>query len=184
MPTCAHILSRSICEFFVTHWGLHAFGTKVLNIQNSFSDLISFYQKKSSEVAQAKSIIFFVDLLNIIILNDRRGSGKACRCQYKAFTCFWALTQAFFVVFEVKYGGRCEGVERWLGGGWGLVVYLTIVTHLSCRWNLTWRHAARHIKSQRDVFSVGLRPQTDVSGDRVWRQIVGLLRVLVHIASV
>ena len=29
-----------------------------------------------------------------------------------------------------------------------------------------------------------LRPQPDESGDRVWRQIVGLLRVLVNIASV
>ena len=31
---------------------------------------------------------------------------------------------------------------------------------------------------------VGLRLQPDVSGDYVWRQIVGLLRVLVNIAAV
>ena len=30
----------------------------------------------------------------------------------------------------------------------------------------------------------GLRLQPDVSGDRVWRQIVGLLRKLVNIAAV
>ena len=46
------------------------------------------------------------------------------------------------------------------------------------------RRTACHIKSQRDVSSIVLRPQTDVSGDRVWRQIVGLLRVLVNIAAV
>ena len=45
-------------------------------------------------------------------------------------------------------------------------------------------YTARQIKSQRDVSMVGLRLQPDVSGDYVWRQIVGLLRVLVNIAAV
>ena len=104
-----------------------------------------------------------------------------CFCLYSIF----AKMRCF--VFNESIQHLNHGLELppiwlvWLVGGASIASPLWQTYQLH---DLTWHGTSHYIESQCDVVMPGLRPQPDESGDRVWRQIVGLRRKLVAIADV